>query len=66
MLKLKREKQIRLKKEAQEREMMRSEDYDVTDFLAGMLNFTATTSTETEADLYIDDNSFFEQVDPLA
>ena len=42
---------------------MRGEDYDVTDFLAGLLNFSNSIDEEIEeSEMVFDDDSFFEAV----
>jgi len=42
---------------------MRGEDYDVTDFLAGLLNFSNLIEEEMEeSEVVFDDHSFFEPV----
>jgi hypothetical protein len=53
----------RKKNEKLEKKLMRVEDYDVTDFLAGMLDLTESIDEEDEeSEVMFDDESFFEAV----
>ena len=60
---IKKELRKRRKEEKLENVLMRGEDYDVTDFLAGLLNFSNSIEEEIEeSEMVFDDDSFFEPV----
>ena len=58
---IRRELRKRRKNEKLENGLMKIEDYDVTDFLAGMLDITESIEEEDdESEVMFDDESFFE------
>lgn len=61
-LRIKRQKLARQQLEAKERIAMRVEDYDVTDLLAGLI-MNDIDEEDTDSQIYLNDDSFFEEVD---
>jgi hypothetical protein len=61
MLQRREKRKRRIQSEKYERGLMRVEDYDVTDLLAGYVELTDSEESEEEDSNIFDDDSFFEK-----